>query len=230
MLLAGLVLLLTLTGCGGGGASKPVQPPLPAAADLLNRSAAAMAGIHSATVDLQVDPALAALPIRSAHGQLTATGDATGTAAVSQGGNTVDFQFVITQGSLYLKGPTGGYQQLPLALAASIYDPTALLSPDRGIPVLLRTATNGVTEAQEDVNGVPAYRVRASLNPNLVGSVVPGLTGTTTGTVWVAKDGSRLVKAQLNVPTTPGQQNAPTAPVTVTLTGFDAPVTIAPPS
>ena len=152
-LLAGLALLLTLAGCGGGS-TKPAAPPLPNAADLLSKSAVAMAGIHSATINLQVDPTLADLPIRSAHGTLTSTGDATGTATVNQGGSATEFQFVITQGSLYLKGPTGGYQQLPLAMATSIYDPTALLNPDRGIPALLRTATNGVTEAEEeDING-----------------------------------------------------------------------------
>jgi lipoprotein LprG len=57
---------------------------------------------------------------------------------------------------------------LPLTLAANIYDPTALLRPDRGIPALLHTATNGVTEAEENVNGAPAYRVHATLSPNLV--------------------------------------------------------------
>jgi lipoprotein LprG len=60
--------------------------------------------------------------------------------------------------------------------------------------------------------------------------VVPGLSGTSAGTVWLDKATSRLVKAQLDVPTTSGQQNAPTAPVTVTLSDFDAPVTITPPS
>ena len=60
--------------------------------------------------------------------------------------------------------------------------------------------------------------------------MVPGVSDTTTGTVWLDKATSRLVKAQLDVPTTPGQQNAPTAPVSVVLSNFDAPVTIAPPS
>ena len=191
-----------------------------------------MAGIHSAAVELAVDPALSNLQIRSAHGTITSTGEATGSATINQGGGgaAVEFQFVIAKGSLYLKGATGGYQQLPLSLAASVYDPTALLSPDRGVPALLRTATNGVTEGEEDVNGTPTYRVRATLNPNLIGSIMPDLAGTRTGTVWLDKVTSRMVKAQLNVPTAPDKPNSATAPVTVTLSSFDAPVTINPPS
>jgi lipoprotein LprG len=234
---AGLaVLALVLTACGGGQPG-PAAPPLPPGPELLTKAAAAMAGVHSASVDLQVDPALSSLPIRSATGQLTSTGDAQGSATVNQGGATADFQFVITQNRLYLKGPTGQFQQLPLALAASIYDPTALLSSDRGIPALLRTAASATTEALEDVNGAPAYRVRANLSANMVNSVVPGLTGATTGRVWIDQATSRLVKAQLEVPTSVGQgtqsqsgENGPTAPVTVTLSHFDAPVTITPPA
>jgi lipoprotein LprG len=207
---------------------------LPNGADLMTKAATAMAGVHTTSVDLQVDPALSAVPIRSATGKLTSTGDATGSATVSEGGGApVELQFVITKGSLYLKGPTGQYQQLPLSFAASIYDPTALLSADRGVPALLRTATGATTEATEDINGTPTYRVRASFDPKVVGSVVPGLAGTTTGTVWLDQATSRLVRARLDVPiqpVQPGQTAGPTAPVTVTLSDYDAPVTINPPS
>jgi lipoprotein LprG len=227
-LITGVALLLALAGCGSVR-SRPTAPPLPPAADLLSKSASAMAGIRSTSVNLHVDPTLTDIQIRSATGKLTSTGDATGSATTSQGGSTVEFQFVITKGILFFKGPTGKYQPLPLALAARIYDPTVLLNPDRGIPALLRTATNGTTEAQEDVNGAPAYRVRATLSPDLVNSIVPGLSGISTGRVWIDKATSRMVKAQLEVPTTPGQQGGPTAPVTVTLSDFNAPVTIAPP-
>ena len=41
--------------------------------------------------------------------------------------------------------------------------PDGAARPDRGMPALLHTATNGVTEAEENVNGAPAYRVHATL-------------------------------------------------------------------
>ncbi|MDT7639983.1 MAG: lipoprotein LprG [Pseudonocardiales bacterium] len=222
-LLALFALFLGVTGCSSG----PTAPPLPAAPDLLAKSASAMAAVRTVAIDVQVDPALNTIPVRAANGKLTATGDAIGTATLNQGTSTVEFNFVITQGTLYLKGATGRYQRLPLALAAAIYDPTALLSPDRGISALLRSANNGTTEASEDVNGVPAYRVKAALDPNLVSSVVPGLSGASTGTVWIEQATSRLLKAQIEVPNPAG--GAP-APVTVTLSDFNAPVTVTPPS
>jgi lipoprotein LprG len=217
-----LTCLLGIGGCGG-----PSAPPLPAAADLLARSATATAQLKTASMHVQVDPALTTMPIRAADAKLTSTGDAAGTATLGQGNSSAALRFVITNGHLYLKGPTGGYRQLPLALAASIYDPTAVLTPDRGLPALLRTATNGSTEASEVINGAPAYRVRASFDPRLVSSLVPGLAGASSGLVWIDQASSRLVRARLDVPTTPG---GPTAPVMLTLSDFDAPVDISPPS
>jgi len=223
-LLGVLALLLALSGCG---TSAPGAPPLPAAADLLSRSAAAMASVQTAAVDVRVDPALTMIPVRSATGKLTATGDAVGTATVAQGSAPVEFSFVITKGTLYLKGATGRYQRWPLAVVASIYDPTALLRPDRGVAALLRTATNGTTEAREDVDGVPAYRLRATLDPNLVSGVVPGLTGANNGTVWIGQASSQLLRAQVEVPNPAG---GPPVPATVTLSELNAPVTVTPPS
>jgi lipoprotein LprG len=243
-LLAAVLLLLGLSGCGGPAA--PAPPALPPAADLLARSAAAMATVKTAAIDLQVDQGLNTLPVRSASGKLSAAGDATGTATVSMGTSPVEMQFVITAGSLFLKGPTGRFQRLPLTFAASIFDPTALLNPNRGVAALLRTATQGNTEAEEAVNGAPAYRVRANFDPNLVGAMVPGLSGTNSGLVWIDKASSRLVKAQLDVPVSPNGPESeqapeldgpsghapgtPTAPVTVTMSDFDAPLTVSPPA
>jgi lipoprotein LprG len=224
-LLASLVLALGLTGCSTPVPSKPAEV-LPAAPEVLAKSADAMAKIKTVGVDVQVDQALSSLPIRSATGKLTAAGESVGSVVIAQGNSNLEFQFVVAKGSLYLKGATGGYQQLPLEMAASIYDPTALLRPDTGIAALLRTATGAVTEASDDVNGVPAWRLRATLDQRIATSVVPGLTGAATGVVWVDKATSHLLKAQVQVPVNEGDPKSPTAPVTVILSDFDAPVTI----
>jgi lipoprotein LprG len=232
-LLASLVLALSLTGCTTLTSSSQAQPAevLPAAPEVLAKSADTMAKIKTVAVDVQVDQALTALPIRSATGKLTAAGESVGSVVIAQGNSNLEFQFVVTKGSLYLKGATGGYQQLPLSMAAGIYDPTALMRPDTGIAALLRTATGATTEASEAVNGVSAWRIRATLDQRIAGSVVPGLTGAATGLVWVDKATSHLLKAQVAVPTVEGNPQSTTAPVTVTLSDFDAPVTItAPPA
>ena len=49
--------------------------------------------------------------------------------------------------------------------------------------------------------------------------------------MWVDKATSHLLKAQVQVPVSDGDPKSPTAPVTVTLSDFDAPVSItAPPA
>jgi lipoprotein LprG len=218
-----VALLLGLAGCGG-----PAPEQLPPAPELLAKSANAMAAVRTAAMNVQVDPKLnGTILVRAATGKLTSAGEATGSATLSQAGSPIQFDFVVTHGNLFLKGPTGKFQRVPLALAASIYDPTAVLSPDRGVAALLRTATQGNTEAKEDVNGVPAYRVRAHIDPDRVTAVVPGVRGASSGLFWLDQATSRLLKAQLDIPTAP---NGPTAPVTVTLSDFDAPVTVTPPS
>lgn len=229
-LLASLVLALGLTGCSTPAPAQPAEV-LPAAPGLLAKAADSMSKIKTVGVDVRVDQALSTMPIRSATAKLTAAGESIGSVVIAQGNSNLEFQFVVTKGSLYLKGATGGYQQLPLAMAASVYDPSALLRPDTGIAALLRTATGAVTEAGEDVNGVSAWRIRATLDQQIATSVVPGLTGAATGLVWVDKATSHLLKAQVAVPTAEGDPKSPTAPVTVTMSDFDVPVTItAPPA
>jgi lipoprotein LprG len=223
-----LGLALALAGCSSapGPAAPPPPPPGP---ELLARSADAMAKLKSVAIDMQADPALTGLTIRSANGTLTATGEGTGSAVLQMGGAPSEIQFVVTKGVIYIKGPTGGYQALPLSMAAGIYDPTALLRPDSGIAALLRTARSGVTERAEDVNGVPAWRVFALLDPKVAGTIVPGVTGETKGTVWIDQATSRALRAQVQLPTSTADPSK-TAPVTVNLSGFDAPVTVKPPT
>ncbi|MBV9313434.1 MAG: LppX_LprAFG lipoprotein [Pseudonocardia sp.] len=227
LLLAILALALSLTGCAGPVGSAPPPERLPPAPELLTRSADAMAKVKTMGVDLHVDPVTSRLPLRSATGKVTAEGEAVGSVILGHSDSPVEFQFVVTHGDLYLKGATGPYQRLPLTMAASLYDPTALLRPDTGVAALLRTATGGVTEASESVAGVPAYRVRANFDPQLIGSVLPGLTGATSGRVWIDKASSRLLKTQLDLP---ANERDPATSVIVTLTDFDAPVNVTVPT
>lgn len=235
-LLVALALLLALTGCSGGGAENtspgaaaaPEPEPLPPAAELLAASTEAMSSVRTVAVALQASPAVRAVPIGAANARLTSAGEAVGTVTLRQGQSNVELQFVVVGDALYLKGATGGWEVLPLEFASSVYDPSAVLDPDRGVAQLLRTATGGVTEAKEDVNGAPAYRVRASFAPQALSAVVPGITGPTSGLLWIDQATSRLVKASVDVPD-PNDPEAPPAPVTVTLSEFGAPVTVAPP-
>lgn len=209
--------------CTGG----PAEPELPNAVELLSRGADAMRTVTSAAIDIAVDPAATSVPIRSAVGTITADGQAEGTAVLTLGGAPLEYQLVVTGGVLYLKGPTGGYSQLPMASAAAIYDPTAILDPDRGTAALLAGADQGATEAREVSDGVDAYRVKASFPAERVAALVPGVTQPVPGLVWLDAATSRLVRAELDLPDGPAGAGGP---VTVRMSEFDAPVSITPPA
>lgn len=227
--LALLSVLVALAACTPDKPKTSGNSPaaaLPAGATLLTESAAAMRDIKTAQFLITADGTIAGLSLRRAEGTLTKEGSAKGTAQVDQGGLNVELTFVIVGDKIYLKGPTGGYQTLPLSLAASVYDPSAILSPDRGIAKVLSTATGATTEASEAVGGKDAWRVAVAVNSTDLQTIIPGVTGTVPGKVWIGSADKRLLKATF---TLPPAGDAKGGTVTVTFTAFDAPVTISAP-
>ncbi|MEV8511015.1 LppX_LprAFG lipoprotein [Dactylosporangium sp. NPDC051484] len=222
--------LVALTGCSGKSDKKAgapsADPNLPAAEGLLRDSATAMGGIKTAKFLITADGTIAGVAIKRADGVLTKEGNAQGTAQVEQMGTVADLAFTIVGQTMWLKGPTGGYQQIPLALAASVYDPSAILDPERGIAKVVSTATDGKTEAAETVDNQATYRVGAKFPAENLSKVVPGVTGSVPGRLWIAKDNKRVLKAAFDLPAV---GDAKGGTVTVTFTEFDAAVTITPP-
>jgi lipoprotein LprG len=199
---------------------------LPAGDTLLKDSAAAMRDVKTAQFLITADGTIAGLSLRRAEGTLTKEGSAKGTAQVDQGGLNVELTFVIVGDKIYLKGPTGGYQTLPLSLASTVYDPSAILDADRGIAKVLSTATAAKTEASEQVDGTDTWRVAATVNAVDLRTIIPGVTGDVPGKVWIGSTDKRLRKATF---TLPPAGDAKGGTVTVTFKDFDAPATISAP-
>src|SRR3954452_24043468 len=157
--LALLAALVAVTSCTNSADKKDGSTgSLPDAGTLLKDSATAMRDIKTAKFLITADGAISGLSLRRAEGTLTREGDAQGTAQIEQLGTAVDLTFVIVGDKIYIKGPTGGYQTLPLSLAATVYDPSAILNPDKGVAKLLSTATDAKTEASETVEGTDTWR------------------------------------------------------------------------
>ena len=211
-----------VTGCsssGGGGAS------LPDAGALLKDSAQAASGVTSTHFTLKVNGTVPGLSVHSLDGDLTKAngGGAKGTGTLELMGQVVDAQFVLVNGSLYIKGPTGGFQQIPAALSSSIYDPSAILDPQRGIPKVLSSVQGPKTDGKEDVDGTPTYRVTGTVPKDALAALVPGVSSDANATLWLRQDGGHLpVKASL------GYQGG--ASVDVTLSDVDKPVTVTAPA
>jgi lipoprotein LprG len=229
LLLAGLFAGTLLVASGCSHSSKGGTANLPPASQLLAEAAAAMATVQTVHVTIDAQGPLAGLTVHHADGDLTRDGKAQGTATIDQAGSTVEMNFIVVGSSLYLKGATGGYQTIPLALASTIYDPTAILDPNRGVVKLLSSATNPRTESLDQVDGQAAYRIAVTPDPAVLAALVPGASGGATGEVWVNRDTHRLVKA---VFTLPGDASASTpgpSTVTIKLSNYDAAVSISAP-
>lgn len=210
-----LSLIITLvTACGGPSET------LPQGATVLADAATAMKTVNTTRFALQVEGETPGVQLRSADGQLTREGSAKGTARVDEGRQLLELGFVIIGQDLYLTPPTGGVQKLPLSFAGAVYDPSIILNPDKGIAAALASGQDANTEKREQVEGVDTYRVQVRFPAQPLGTLVPGLAQDKTSDIWIAVQGSRLIKATF--PTTTGK-------ITATFTQYDAPAQITPP-
>jgi|SRR6266536_1832896 lipoprotein LprG len=215
-----------LSACTKNPTSAPSTAALPDGSQLLLASAAAMREVKTAHVTIDVQGTVGSIGLHHADGTLTRSGDAKGTATVEQLGATVEVEFVIVGGKVYLKGPTGGFQQVPAALASQVYDPSAILDADRGVAKLLTAVKSAKTEAKESVGGQDAYRVAVTPAPGSLDALIPGVGDQATGKLWIAADSKRLLKGVFTVPPS-GSDKGGT--ITITFTDYDAPVTISAP-
>ena len=222
-MIAVLVVLFGLAACKAGK-TDTASANLPAGDALLKESSAAMHDIKTAQFVITSDGAVAGLNLHKAEGTLTREGSAKGTAQIDQSGVTVEVSFVIVGDKIYLKGPTGGYQELPASLIVNLYDPGAILDPSRGVANVLAKVHDARTEATEDVDGVATYRVKGKVAKDDVAHLVPGISSDVDITFWLRKDGDHQpVKASVAVPA----NGSPT--VDVKLSDVDKPVEITAP-
>jgi lipoprotein LprG len=213
------VVIALVTACSGQTGGQ--QATLPDGPGLLADSAKAMRTVNTTHFTLDVQGNAPGIQLRSAEGQLTREGSAKGVAKVDEGRQILELQFVIIGDTLYLRPPTGPVQRLPLSFAGSVYDPSLILNPDRGIAAALASGREATTEVREQVDGVDSYRLRATFPAQPLGTLVPGFAADKPSQLWVAAQGARLVKAEF--PTTTGT-------ITVHFSDFDAPVEITPPA
>ncbi|SES43470.1 lipoprotein LprG [Actinokineospora terrae] len=219
---------LLVAGCtsdepsGGGGT-------LPDGAALVRDAAAVTKGIKSAHFALKVNGSVSAIPVQNAEGDLTReggpSGAAKGTVKLTLLGQLIEGEFVLVDDSLYIKGPTGGFQKYPASLSSNIYDPSAILDPDKGIANVLAKIQNPRTDAKESVDGVSAYKVSGKVTKDVASALVPGVNSDVDISVWVREDNKQPVKASVKLPGGEGQ----TATVDLTLSDVDKPVTITAP-
>jgi lipoprotein LprG len=227
--LLGMLAVVAVAGCTEKSAS-PASGGNQDAGALLRDSAAATMNIKSAHFTLKVNGAVPGLSVHSAQGDLTKeggpSGAARGTVNMELLGNLFEGEFVLVDDTIYIKGPTGPYQQLPASLIANLYDPSAILNPDKGISKVLASVQNPKVDGTETVDGHSTVKVSGRAAKDVVSSIVPGVSSDVDITFWIREDNKQPVKAEARLPGTDGKP----ASVEVTLSDVDKPVTITKPA
>ncbi len=213
------LIIALVTACGGSGKTAG----LPEGATVLGDSAKAMRAVNTAHFAVDVQGNSPQIQVRSANGQLTREGSAKGTVKVDEGRQILELQIVILGDRLYISGLPGGVQQMSASFLSGYFDPRALLDPDRGIAAVLASGKDPNTETREQVDGVDSYRLGVTFPAQPLTTLVPGLglVPDKATDIWVAAQGSRLVKAQF--PTNTGN-------ITAHFSDYDAPAQISPPA
>ncbi|MEV8631560.1 LppX_LprAFG lipoprotein [Streptosporangium sp. NPDC051023] len=209
--------LFLVTACAGGASDGKAPPP---GAELVKKSAEAMRAVKSTAFTMEAE-GTPPVPVRKATGRLSGTGDAEGTIQLEVMGSLQEISFVLIGDTVHFKGVTGGFQKMPRSQLASIYDPSAILDPGKGVVQVLTSALNPKTEAEEKIDGADAYRVSATLPQQILSTMVPGLRQNVDGTLWIDKATTRLLRADL--PMTDGK-------VIVRFRDYDVPVQITAPA
>jgi lipoprotein LprG len=211
----------SLTGCSSTTSTATPTAAALTAPEVLTKSAAAMAEVTSTSFTIAVDGQLPAVTVQSAEGDLTAAGDAQGSAKITQFGQLLEVEFVLVGGELYIKGLTGGFSKVPAALAGSVYDPSAILSPDKGVAKVLSSVQNPTLASSDDGSWV----VSGTVPTSVAAALVPGISTDVTGVFTVEMATGYLTAADLSLTGGDGQP----AKVTIGLSNFNEPVSISPP-
>ncbi|HEY8480458.1 MAG TPA: LppX_LprAFG lipoprotein [Spirillospora sp.] len=212
------VVALVVSACSGGSDEPKADFD---AAQTLRQAAQAMGNLKSVafTVESEGDTPVV---VKGGDLKLLRDGDAEGTLTVEQQNQNVEMKVVAVGDSVYLDAGTGGWRKLPKALAAGMYDPSAVLDPQRGIAGLLSAATKPEPQAVEKVGGKEAYRVGVTLPKDRLSGLIPGVDANLKGQVWVNRSDHRLVKVRGAFPEGRGA-------VVISFTEFDAPYKISAP-
>jgi lipoprotein LprG len=187
LLLAGLS-LLAFTACS--------QEEAPPADDFIPEAASAMAEVENVRFDLTVDGEVPGLNVKAADGVVTSDGAAEGTGTLTMLGMDIEAEYIVIGDEAWVKGPTGGFQQIPVGDEMLPYDPTVLLAPDSGVAALLNAVDSAEPQGTEVVDGMDTYKYEVVFDQAVFAQFIPAEGDWNTATVWFDQETSRVVKAE----------------------------------
>ena len=216
--------LATALVAGCSFSSSKSGGPLPDGATLVKQSTDATKNLKSAHLVLTVGGKIPGLPVRNLTGDLTTSPNvaAQGNAQISYLGQDISADFVVVGGDLYTNALNPGDKTMTdVGPASQVYDPSAILSPDTGLPNVLANFTDAKSEGRDQVSGQTAVRISGNVSPDAVNKIVPPFKATkpVPATVWVVEAGDHEL-AQISLQYSQGNN------VQMTLSNWNQPVQI----
>jgi lipoprotein LprG len=216
---------LLVSGCSSGSSHHSSTSAAKPAGTIMTEASTAMRSVTS--LSFAITTVGNPIKVKSATGNLLKNGNATGNVQVSELGALLQLDLTIVGDTVYVKGLTGGYQKMSRSSVTSIYDPTAVLDPNRGVVPLLATATNATTDGTQTVAGHDTDHVHATLQGSLVKNLIPGVSQNLPAELWIDHGDHRLIKTSVSVPAKSGGKPGT---VIIVFSNFNSPFTITPPT
>jgi len=215
------VALSTALIAGCSKSSNQGTQNLPDAATLLKQSAQAMRDVKSAHLELTVQGKIERLPLKTLSGDLTNVPAvaAKGHTKVTMGGDDVDADFVVLDGTLY--GALDPNTWNNFGPASNLYDVSLILNPDTGLANILSNFADPKATGRETINGVQTVKITGQVSADTVNKVAPKIatTGNVSTTVWIEENGNHdLVQITLE----PSSGNS----LQMTLSKWNEPVSV----
>lgn len=216
----GCLMLMTgiaATGCDGDSDEKTETPPDPAA--LMQEAATQIDQAQSFRLLLAQEgqPTVIAndldleITFNSADAIFVQPDRVRAKVSVSIEALTQEVQLIAVAENQYINNRFLTNEQWTLMTFARDFSPADLQSADQGIGNALRSAQNVQMIGEEEVDGVPVYHLKATVEANKVRSVTVGLIGTKEGAieidVYVRTRDKNLAQIKLTEPPQPDAES-----------------------
>src|ERR1700739_96750 len=151
--LAAVALSAALVAGCSNSSNQGSNQSLPDAATLLKQSAQTARDVKSAHLELTVQGKIEHLPLKTLSGDLTNAPAvaAKGHTKVTMGGDDVEADFIVLDGTLYAALDPNTWNNF--GPASNLYDVSLILNPDSGVANILSNFTDPKASGREPLNG-----------------------------------------------------------------------------
>jgi lipoprotein LprG len=218
-LVAGLAIIVGVSACGS-------QPP--DATMLLRQSSQRMLALKGFHFQMQISGVTTSdVPVQSAQGDAHPP-TLHARVNLKEGAFLLEVEVIFAADQIYLKSFTGGWQTVPPAQVAQIFDARTLFDPKAGLFAAMRDTTSAQRGNSEKVAGHDTYPVSGTVAAQRMHQLLSPIRdqGSYRATYWIESSTSDLWKARLS-----GNLFDPAQAATITFdfSNHDRPVSVTPP-